>query len=348
MGVVARLLDRLRDVEAAAGAATTMVGAATAAKAAIAERLLEGQNEDGGFRAARSGGESHLEATAWASLALEPVAAAAAARGLEFLRRTQKPEGSWALSPRYPFASWATSLAAITLARPGAPEADRSAAARGANWVASKRGEDLGRRESWRHRLRPSTMDTELDPDLKGWTWFPGTFSWVEPTVYGLVVLRRTGLRELAAEKPGDAPIADAVAPPAACEEAERLLLDRACTGGGWNYGNRRVLGVDLPPYPDTTGIALVGLQQRRGEPQVDEGFGAMHRLLELAPSGLALAWAILASELHERDPTPLRARLITAFERHGFRGQVRSLALALLALTPGASAALRMEHTPA
>jgi hypothetical protein len=191
----------------------------------------------------------------------------------------------------------------------------------------------------------PSSMDTELDPDLKGWTWFPGTFSWVEPTVYSLLALRRTGLREVTAEKAGDKPSPNAVPPQQACEEAERLLLDRACSGGGWNYGNRRVLGVDLPPYPDTTGIALVGLQKRGQEPAVTQGFDAMHRLLELAPSGLALAWATLASELHGRDAAALRAQLAAAFERHGFRGQVRSLALALLALTPGASAALRMEE---
>ena len=30
---------------------------------------------------------------------------------------------------------------------------------------------------------------------------------------------------------------------------------------GGWNYGNRRVYGTDLPSYPETTGIALLGMQ---------------------------------------------------------------------------------------
>jgi len=39
------------------------------------------------------------------------------------------------------------------------------------------------------------------------------------------------------------------------------MLLDRKCEDGGWNYGNRRVWGVVLPSYPETTGVALLGLQ---------------------------------------------------------------------------------------
>jgi hypothetical protein len=41
---------------------------------------------------------------------------------------------------------------------------------------------------------------------------------------------------------------------------SERMLLDRRCRDGGWNYGNRRVLGADLPSYPETTALALMAL----------------------------------------------------------------------------------------
>jgi hypothetical protein len=44
-------------------------------------------------------------------------------------------------------------------------------------------------------------------------------------------------------------------------EEAHRLLADRMCRGGGWNYGNKAILGFDLDPYPDTTALALLALQ---------------------------------------------------------------------------------------
>jgi hypothetical protein len=41
------------------------------------------------------------------------------------------------------------------------------------------------------------------------------------------------------------------------------MILDRRCADGGWNYGNRKVLGVDLPSYPETTALALIGLAGR-------------------------------------------------------------------------------------
>jgi len=39
------------------------------------------------------------------------------------------------------------------------------------------------------------------------------------------------------------------------------MIADRRSVDGGWNYGNRRVYKTDLPSYPETTGIALLGLQ---------------------------------------------------------------------------------------
>ena len=47
-------------------------------------------------------------------------------------------------------------------------------------------------------------------------------------------------------------------------EQAERLLFDRQCAGGGWNYGNSEVLGQKLHAYVPTTALALLALQDRR------------------------------------------------------------------------------------
>ena len=30
--------------------------------------------------------------------------------------------------------------------------------------------------------------------------------------------------------------------------------------GGGWNYGTREIFGVDIPPFVQTTAVALLGL----------------------------------------------------------------------------------------
>jgi hypothetical protein len=38
------------------------------------------------------------------------------------------------------------------------------------------------------------------------------------------------------------------------------MFQERECVGGGWNYGSRETLGVNLPPYVQTTAVALLGL----------------------------------------------------------------------------------------
>ena len=43
--------------------------------------------------------------------------------------------------------------------------------------------------------------------------------------------------------------------------DAVKLLADRSCVGGGWNYGSREVYDTDLEPYAQTTAIGLIGLQ---------------------------------------------------------------------------------------
>jgi hypothetical protein len=40
----------------------------------------------------------------------------------------------------------------------------------------------------------------------------------------------------------------------------EKMILERRCSEGGWNYVNRKVLGTELPSYPETTALALLGL----------------------------------------------------------------------------------------
>ena len=43
----------------------------------------------------------------------------------------------------------------------------------------------------------------------------------------------------------------------------EALLLDVRCKDGGWNYGSAWTLGEDQRSYPETTALALLGLQGR-------------------------------------------------------------------------------------
>jgi len=93
-----------------------------------------------------------------------------------------------------------------------------------------------------RARSAPVAGDLGFDPTLPGWGWVPGTAAWVEPTAFALLSLRRAQ-RE-----------------PALQAEAVALLEDRACHGGGWNYGNPLAFDRPLPPQPGPTAWAALAL----------------------------------------------------------------------------------------
>ena len=85
-------------------------------------------------------------------------------------------------------------------------------------------------------------------------------------------------------------------------EEGERLILDRVCKGGGWNYGNRTVLGSDLPPNAVTTSVSLIAL---RGMDPALEGRAveALRRIWATdTPGPFTLAMTIVALRRHDAE----------------------------------------------
>jgi len=173
--------------------------------------------------------------------------------------------------------------------------------------------------------LFPEREAVQLDPDLTGWPWYPDTFSWVEPTSYSLLALksRRDNLRGRRAR--------------VRIDEAERMILDRECLGGGWNYGNSRVLDEELWPYPDTTALALIALQDFPRPESLERSLTALEAMVEDRASVLSLALAVLALQLHGRDVSAARTRLAERVEDERLPTDTRSLALAALALDDSA-----------
>ena len=97
-----------------------------------------------------------------------------------------------------------------------------------------------------------STADVPFDAAFHGWAWTESTFGWVDPTA-------RRGAGARGCSGPARRP----------SRTASACCATRETVGGGWNYGNRVVLGEDLEPYAQTTAAALVALQ--RADPALEQ-----------------------------------------------------------------------------
>src|SRR5262249_33979303 len=134
--------------------------------------------------------------------------------GVRLLEQNAAKDGSYRLARGRSEAIWPTALVLFTRAALGHADLDRTASR-----LLHLRGQVL--------KADPEVADMmDINVQIKGWPWAEGNFSWVEPTAWAVLALRRAGR--------ADAP---------EVAEGLHLLLDRAFDEGGINYGNRRVLG---------------------------------------------------------------------------------------------------------
>jgi len=291
------------------------------------EQLVDRQNPDGGW-GAQIGRASSTEVTALATLALgrldSPDARMSAAYGVQWLTTRQHDDGGWPVSARVGEASWSTALAILALDELGR---EPSAALRGARWLMRQTPRTLGLTVSLLHRFAPGALEVRLNPDLQGWAWTAGAASFIEPTAYALLALKRAR-RHL----PGAAVVQR-------IEEGERMVYDRMCRHGGWNYGNSTVLEADLWPYADVTALALLALADHRDHEANERSLRTLHGMLQHVSSGLSLAWAVLCFSAYGEDVRPVQGRLAEQYARTGFLDETRAVALGLLALSGGAAA---------
>lgn len=164
----------------------------------------------------------------------------------------------------------------------------------------------------------PAAPNDELDGRLRGWAWVDSTFSWVEPTSYALLALKSAGQHKH--ER---------------IQEAERLLLDRVCADGGWNYGNRKVRNGTLTSMMPPTALAAMALQGTSGTGTIlGRAFELLDREVAKNPSSMSLALTILCFDVFGRANTHLIAPLIGRQQPNGtWRNQLHLTALSVLAL---------------
>lgn len=300
----------------------------------LASDLLGAQTPSGGWPAYQPG-PADSESTAFAALALTASTAggadrtamvAAAERGFAWLGQRQQADGGWPISDQVPGSTWTTAPVVLALA---AAARDDERVRRGTAWLVTRKGTGYGlagRLLRWVTRSEDPRQVIELDPTIPGWPWADGTFSWIEPTALAVLALRAALARGA---------VADAEAASHRISEAVRLFADRKSPGGGWNYGNRRVLGQDIEPYPDTTAWALLALRPVGGD-ATKESIARLGKLVQDTRSPLARALAVLALRAHGEDARavmePLAAQCAGRSADSPPR-DTRSRALALLAL---------------
>jgi hypothetical protein len=289
--------------------------------------LLGAQNEDGGW-GAEKGKRSNTESTSFALMALKslhdkPFDRQMAA-GLNWLVRYQRDDGSWSLNEETSKqGSWTTPIAVLALL---SFQDQSQRISRAVKWILAQEGMKPGWFASLLFRLSLARKTVELDPYLNGWPWTPGAFSWVEPTSYCLMALKKS--RPLVAGTNVEARI----------QQGEALLYDRMCESGGWNYGNSKVLGEALWPYPDVTAVALIALRDRAANEANQRSLLALQGMMRESASGIALGWGILCVKLYDEDTRRWEKILLANFQKTRFLGETKAVALAVLASGEGAS----------
>ena len=255
------------------------------------------QNPDGGW-GYFPGKQSWIEPTAWAVLALQ--GDPASDRAWKLLKSWQRDDGAWRPAGDVHIATWATALC-VTLAVARGEHGEP--ARKGVAWLLDSSGVESNFKNRTEAKLK--LFNPERNLDLKAWPWKPGTSAWVEPTAHTLVALKRFG------------ETSDRV------RMGEAQLLDVRCADAGWNYGSRAALGVELPSYPETTALALLGLQGRH---DITDSLALAERMARETQSPMARAWLAVALRLHGIEPpvNPARVKadvLITAIEALGAPG---------------------------
>ena len=247
--------------------------------------LRKTQNADGGWGYFPAK-QSWLEPTTYATLALHgtPGSDASFDRAWKLVRSWQTAEGSFRPSGQVQGGTWVTAHV-VTLATVRGVYDD--SVRRSVDWMLSVVGAEhtvLMRAASFLHLLK-----TKLDVSHEGWPWREGNAAWIEPTAHTLVALKKVA----GSYKGGE--LEHRV------RDGEALVLSRRCSDGGWNCGNPNVLNFDLPSYPETTGLALLGLQGRSAS-ELAGPLDAARRFREETKSSLAKAWLTIALRCHGQN----------------------------------------------
>ena len=255
------------------------------------EFLRNTQNSDGGW-GYFPGKQSWLEPTTYAMLALHGTSNSTSSLDCSWnlLKTWRLSDGGYRPNGSVADGTWVTALA-VTLADIRGIHGD--SVRQSVAWLLGVRGAEasLAMRAASYFRL----LKTSLDVSHTGWPWHPGNAAWIEPTAHTLVALKKFAKTYPSSELRSRV------------RDAETMILTRRCSDGGWNCGNPNVLNYDLPSYPETTALALLGLQGRSAM-ELESPLAVARKLWGETRSSLAKAWLTIALRTFDRplpEPSP-------------------------------------------
>jgi hypothetical protein len=159
------------------------------------------------------------------------------------------------------------------------------------------------------------------DNSLQAWPWVDGTASWVEPTAWCLLLLKKVRPRSSGREAKERIQI------------GEQFLFDRVCQDGGWNYGNKEVYGTKLWPYVPTTAVALLAMRDHRHHSVVARSLEQLQKDVMSERSVVAGALTIICLRAYGLDTQALE-QTVVAVSAHGDPENLLGTAMLLYALT--------------
>ena len=280
--------------------------------------LLAHANAGGGW-AYYPGHDSRLEPTCWALLALGGAASDFDPEPhWRFLTACQRTSGLLVENPVLPANLAFNALAAIAMLSSERFRSGRELPTLLDSLVA-RAGLQVAQSPNFRQ-----------DNSLRGWSWTEGTFSWVEPTSWCLLALKRT-IRTVPARA------TDAVR--SRITDGEALLVDRVCASGGWNFGNANAFGTNLPAHVPTSALGLLALQDKRDLLAVRRSLAFVEEHWKKELSGGALALSLLCLKIYGRPTSEVEAAIGDQWQHTRFLGNLATTSMVRCALTMGSSA---------
>jgi hypothetical protein len=251
-------------------------------------------------------GEAASEPTGWAGLAQSVNGNDARARiAADWLVAQQAKDGSIGVTATQSTPAWPTSLAILLWQAINDPERYGKPTAAAVAWALGDKGTA--------HEHRPEVGHDTL---LVGWSWTANTHSWLEPTAMFVMALRAAGKDAHPRTR-----------------EAVRLIVDRILSQGGCNCGNTTVLGQELLPHVEPSGLAMMALAgEQLDDPRIERTLQYLERELSVDTTTASLSYGLLGLAAHRRSPADRMVWLETAYDR-STRQPPSPYKLALLAL---------------